>query len=100
MEMESAAAVRVAVGLDRTWVGVGGMPVAVEVGSTEVDVGGTLVGVATASVGVGATLVVDRIARNACEFPLGSVTSPTITLPFDEIPSASEMNQVPAGQGT
>ena len=99
--MESAAAVRVAVGLDRTCVAVGGMAVAVEVGSAEVEVGGTLVGVEAASVGVGGTLVeVDRIARNACEFPLGSWTSPTITLPFDEIPSASSMNQVPAGQGT
>ena len=100
MAMESAAAVRVAVGLDKTWVGVAGMPVAVEVGSADVEVGGTLVGVEGASVGVGGTLVVDRKARNACEFPLGSWTSPTITLPFDEMPSASSMNQVPAGQGT
>ena len=99
--MESAAAVRVAVGLERTCVAVGGMAVGVEVGSAEVEVGGMLVGVAGASVGVGGTLVeVGTTARNACEFPLGSVTSPTITLPFDEIPSASEMNQVPAGQGT
>ena len=99
--MESAAAVRVAVGLDGTCVAVGDMPVAVKVGNAEVEVGGTLVGVEAASVGVGGTLVeVDRIARNACELPLGSWTSPTITLPFDEIPRASSMNHVPAGQGT
>ena len=90
MAIESGAAVRVAVGLDRTWVAVGGMEVGVEVGSAEVDVGGMLVGVAGASVGVGGTLVeVGMTARNACEFPFGSTTSPTITLPFDEIPSAN-----------
>src|SRR5215217_3043228 len=101
MAMESVAAVRVAVGLERTWVAVGGTAVGVEVDSAEVDVGGTLVGVASTSVGVGATLVeVGTTARNACELPFGSTTSPTITLPFEEIPSASEMNQVPEGQGT
>ena len=90
MEMESGAVVRVAVGLERTWVAVGGMTVAVEVGSAEVDMGGTLVGVDGASVSVDGTLVeVGTTARNACEFPFGSITSPTITLPFDEIPSAS-----------
>ena len=99
--MESAAVVRVAVGLERTCVAVGGMAVAVEVGNAEVEVGGTPVGVGRASVDVGATLVeVGTTARNACELPFGSITSPTITLPFDEIPSASWMNQVPAGQGT
>src|ERR1044071_8443784 len=101
MEIESAAAVRVAVGVERTCVAVGWIKVAVAVGSAEVDVGGTLVGVDPASVGVGGTLAdVGTTARNACEFPLGSVTSPTMTLPFDETPSASEMNQVPEGQGT
>ena len=90
MAMESAAAVRVAVGLERTCVAVAGMAVGVEVDSAEVDVGGTLVGVDRAGVDVGCTLVeVDMIARNACEFPSGSTTSPTITLPFDEIPSAN-----------
>src|ERR1043165_8871746 len=100
MEMESGATVRVAVGLERACVAVGCIRVAVDVGSAEVDVGGTLVGVDGASVGVGSTLVeVGTTARNAWELPLGSITSPTITLPFDEMPSASEMNQVPAGQG-
>ena len=99
--MVSGVAVRVAVGLERTCVAVGCICVAVEVGSTEVEVGGIPVGVDRANVGVGATLVdVGTTARNACEFPLGSITSPTITLPFDETPSASEMNQVPEGQGT
>ena len=41
MEMESGAAVRVAVGLERTCVAVGCIGVAVEVDSPEVDVGGT-----------------------------------------------------------
>ena len=91
MEIVSGAAVRVAVGLERTCVAVGCIiGVAVEVGSTEVDVGGTLVEVDGASVGVGGTVVeVGTTARNACELPLGSTASPTITLPLDDIPSAN-----------
>ena len=77
--------------------------VGVALGAIDVTVGGTVVpvGVGGAIVGVGPVpLPVGITARNACELPLGSITSPTITLPFEEIPSASEMNQVPEGQGT
>ena len=101
MATESDAAVRVAVGLERTCVAVGCITVAVEEGSAEVGVGGTLVGVGGAGVGVDGRLVeVGTTARNACELPLGSTVSPTITLPSEEMPSANWRNHVPAGQGT
>ena len=77
------------VGLERIGVAVG-VVVAVEVDRAKVDVGGTPVAVGGASVDVDGTLVeVGTTARNACEFPFGSITSPTMTLPFDEIPSAN-----------
>ena len=56
MEIVSAAVVRVAVGLERIGVVVGGTVVAVDVSNAEVAVGGTLVGVG-ASVDVDGTLV-------------------------------------------
>jgi hypothetical protein len=71
-----AVGVRVAVG--------GGGRVAVAEGPTAVGVGSAAV-----RVGVGTLAPVDITARNACEFPFGSMASPTITLPFDETPSAN-----------
>lgn len=59
-----------------------------------------LVGVGGAVVDVGPPALVGITARKACELPLGSTASPTITLPSDEMPSANWRNHVPAGQGT
>ena len=57
IETVSGAVVRVAVGLERTGVAVGGIAVVVDVGSAKVAVGSALVGVDSAGVGVAGTLV-------------------------------------------
>ena len=76
--MDTVSIAIVGVAVIEEGVAVGAMDVAGLVG-----VGGAVVGVGPAPLPVGIT------ARNACELPLGSITSPTMTLPFGEIPSAN-----------